>query len=475
LGTFKTKEEAINAIYEYRIKTYKPAHALQWDSAENINKKDWVTTQWFKETQDISEINVPNKYFKNINYGPKRIGPTKYIVDEDFLWMIGMYLAEGSPGSRSIIFSLHVNEIEYQNKLINIFKKYGFKAYVFKRNGLGVVVSVTSTILSEWFPEWLGSKCDKKHIPEEFMYLPKHKLWALIQGIYDGDGSKTDHEIGQTSEYLSLQLVELLHRVGEQPLVRQQISKVLTPKGNVRKICYCINWAEDNFYHVNRKGRWVFKSNVLSKIKKVSKVSYSGKVHNLEVEGDPTYIVNGVTTHNCMGTGYIGGYEGPYDIIVAPPEAEKTVNLFDVGLHVNYNWSTWTGPYPLLTDRDFVVRGNNDRFSIAHINAQGQRGAIFQQHFELAQLDQQDIRYKVPITGGEVSVPPSYNPYHTSKPTDASPVIDDKPTRPEQYQYKGRTVTFENIVMVLLFSLIGINGLFSVVENVIKSVGQNII
>jgi hypothetical protein len=29
--------------------------------------------------------------------------------------------------------------------------------------------------------------------------------------------------------------------------------------------------------------------------------------------------------------------------------------------------------------------------------------------------------------------------------------------------------------MVLLFSLIGINGLFSVVENVIKSVGQNII
>ena len=149
----------------------------------------------------------------------------------------------------------------------------------------------------------------------------------------------------------------------------------------------------------------------------------------------------------CFGTSYIGGYEGPFDIIIAPPEGEKTVNLFDVGLHVNYNFSTWTGPYPLLTDRDFVVRGNNDRFSIAHINAQGQRGAIFQQHFELAQLDQQDIRYKVPITGGEVNVPPSYNPYHTSKPTDASPVIDDKPTRPEQYQYKGRTVTFENIVM----------------------------
>jgi len=149
---------------------------------------------------------------------------------------------------------------------------------------------------------------------------------------------------------------------------------------------------------------------------------------------------------NCYGTGYVGGYEGPYDIIIAPPESEKTVNLFDVGLHVNYNFTTWTGPYPLLTDRDFVVRQNNDRFSIAHINAQGSRGAIYQQHFELSQLDQQDIRYKVPIRGGEVIVPPDYNQYREPRPTDASPVINDKPTKPEQYQYKGRTVTFENIV-----------------------------
>jgi hypothetical protein len=149
----------------------------------------------------------------------------------------------------------------------------------------------------------------------------------------------------------------------------------------------------------------------------------------------------------CYGVGYIGGYQGPLDIIIAPPEGEKIVNLFDIGLRVTYDWPSWTGPYPLLSDRDFIVRQNNDRFSLAHINPQGSRGAIYQQHFQLHQLEQGDIRYQVPITGGAVSVPPAWNAFREPKPTDASPVINDKPTVPEQYQYKGRSVTFENIVM----------------------------
>lgn len=148
----------------------------------------------------------------------------------------------------------------------------------------------------------------------------------------------------------------------------------------------------------------------------------------------------------CYGTSYVGGYEGPYDIIIAPPEAEKTVQLLDMGLHISYDWNTWTGPYPLLNDRDFIVRQNNDRFSIAHVNPQGSRGAIYQQHFMLSPLDKKDPRYRVPIYLGQGQVPPSWNAYREDKPCDASPIIPDKPEIPDQYQLRGRTVTFENIV-----------------------------
>lgn len=147
----------------------------------------------------------------------------------------------------------------------------------------------------------------------------------------------------------------------------------------------------------------------------------------------------------CLGTSYVGGYEGPYDIIVAPPETEKMVNLMDAGLHVSYDWNSWTGPYPLLNDRDFIIRANNDRFSIARVNPQGSRGAIYQQHFNLSPLDQRDIRYKVPVTGGATSVPEEWNAYREEQPTDASPVITNKPEVEDQHEYRGRTVTFENI------------------------------
>ena len=158
----------------------------------------------------------------------------------------------------------------------------------------------------------------------------------------------------------------------------------------------------------------------------------------------------------CFGTGYIGGYEGPYDIIIAPPETEKTVQLMDMGLHISYDWNTWTGPYPLLNDRDFIVRQNNDRLSIAHVNQQGSRGAIYQQHFMLAPLDRKDPRYTVAINGG-LNVPEAWNAYRTVKPSDASPVIPNKPEIPDQYERTGRTVTFENIVYTLPpFIILGI-------------------
>lgn len=148
----------------------------------------------------------------------------------------------------------------------------------------------------------------------------------------------------------------------------------------------------------------------------------------------------------CFGTGYIEGYEGPYDILVAPPETEKVVNLTDIGLHITYDWATWTGPHPLINDRDFVVRSNNDRYSIARVNPQGSRGAIYQQHFTLAPLDQHDIRYRVPITGGVSGVPSAYSAFRELPSSDASPMISNKPEIPDQYERTGRTVTFENIM-----------------------------
>jgi len=163
----------------------------------------------------------------------------------------------------------------------------------------------------------------------------------------------------------------------------------------------------------------------------------------------PSYQQNYGQAHQdctiCMGTNIVGGYQGPYDAIIAPPEAEKQIELADMGLHIRYDFETWTGPYPLLNTRDMIVRQNNERFLIGSVNPQGARGAIFQQHFTIAHLDMGDIRYKVPITGGETQVPPAWDAFRQPQPTAASPVINNKPEIPAERIIRGRTVTWENI------------------------------
>ena len=162
----------------------------------------------------------------------------------------------------------------------------------------------------------------------------------------------------------------------------------------------------------------------------------------------PTHQTNYGQSYNdcldCYGTNIVGGFDGPYDVTIAPPESEKMVNLGDMGLHITYDWATWMGPYPLINERDVIVRQNNERYVIGPVTPQGSRGAIYQQHFTMSYIDEGDIRYKIPITTID-SVPPSYDPYRETAPDNASPAINDKPEIPDDKIIRGRSVTFENI------------------------------
>jgi hypothetical protein len=367
LGSFATRDEAISIIQQYKQEHFKPAHALKWDDARNINNNDWLVSKWNNEIKDIDIIEIPNEFRKNTKLGSLRKGPDRFIVDEEFLWMIGLYLAEGSGGSRSINFALHKKEIEYQNRIINFFKKHGYNTNIRNSSKNGVTVHINSTTLLQWFHKWLGTKCYNKKIPEEFMRLPKNKIWALINGIYDGDGSKRDKEIGQTSEILALQLVELLHRVGEQPLVRRQQAKALTPKGNKRRLAYIVSWAEETLTRENRKGRWAFNNELLTKVTNVNKIQYSGPVYNLEVEGNHTYVVQGIVVHNCFGTGFVTGYEQYMNprrsdrrIMVRFGPTNDDLKMQDVGLESELIPDCWTLVVPAVKDRDFIIRFNLD-------------------------------------------------------------------------------------------------------------------
>lgn len=145
----------------------------------------------------------------------------------------------------------------------------------------------------------------------------------------------------------------------------------------------------------------------------------------------------------CYGVGILRGYEGPYDITIAPDDAERRINYGQRGLNVEHVIDVWTGPSPLISQRDFLVKINGERFSIGAVRMPTNRGMVLQQHFNIGYFDEKDIRYRVPIDGVRsmradeigLSEPPHLAP---SKRTE-KPVISD------ERELRGRTKTWENI------------------------------
>jgi hypothetical protein len=188
---------------------------------------------------------------------------------------------------------------------------------------------------------------------------------------------------------------------------------------------------------------------------------------------DPVSLeFNGQPSNRCLqcyGTGFVGGYEGPYSTIIAPDDAERRIAQLSQGRRKEHTYEVWTGPSPVLTQRDFIVKQTNERYSIGPVRRPSNRGNLLQQHFNIAYLDEGDIRYKVPIDGtsslpwpetrysfrqapslsvdGEGYRPPSIAPDRPPFPTgpDAeTPMGTDKDGWDKSREQRGRSPVWEN-------------------------------
>lgn len=155
----------------------------------------------------------------------------------------------------------------------------------------------------------------------------------------------------------------------------------------------------------------------------------------------------------CFGVGWVGGFDGPIDIIIAPDDAERRISQTPNGRRLEHAYEVWTGPSPVLTQRDFIVKQTNERYSIGPVRRPASRGLPLQQHFNIGYLDEQDIRYRVPVSGiqnlpwPETRPPcdPQTPPHPVGFDNQVSPMATEKDSIPDGREIRGRTRVWENI------------------------------
>ena len=160
----------------------------------------------------------------------------------------------------------------------------------------------------------------------------------------------------------------------------------------------------------------------------------------------------------CFGTGFVGGYDGPTDIILAPDDAERRVSQTPNGRRLEHGYEVWTTENPSITQRDFIVKQTGERYSIGPVRRPAIRGLPLQQHFNIQYLDEQDIRYRIPVTGTddlpwpetrytnpEKSPCEEADPYPTGFEYQATPMGTEVPKIPDGREIRGRTPVWANL------------------------------
>ncbi len=145
----------------------------------------------------------------------------------------------------------------------------------------------------------------------------------------------------------------------------------------------------------------------------------------------------------CYGSGFIGGYEGPYDIIIAPDDAGVSISQSNRGRNKSHTIETWTSPSPMLSQRDFILKLNGDRYAIGSVRSPTARGMKLQQFFTMTYIDEKDIRYKIPVIDTRYMQSPQTR-YIIPGQGKMNPIVTERHAIPDSREFRGNTVVFEN-------------------------------
>jgi hypothetical protein len=301
----------------------------EWIEAKDLKIGDFVCFPIFKENDDTTCIDlikfasddllsrqttkISNEWLITNKKKVKRIVK----INEEFLELIGWYIAEGSSNPKwgNISIALSIKEEKDALRLKELFGTvFSIKPTMRKRNN-SIELYCRSRFVAS-FLRVFGNRAYNKKIPRFLMLLPYNKLGYMIQSLIKGDGyvHKTKIVIKLSSLNLLLQLQLLLTKFGifssisEAEDAREII--IRGKKAKAKKTFQLI--IKNNITNIKKLGMEFVPKNVhqmwfedkygfWTPIRKIDRIPFEGYVHNLETESND--FLAPFIVHNCHKQG----------------------------------------------------------------------------------------------------------------------------------------------------------------------------
>jgi intein/homing endonuclease len=327
--------ETLIVTNNHTIEIFKDGQRI-WKRCDEITPNDFVLKSFDTTICDTSfdmakYVDACAVKHHNINdYQIRQKNPNakwhnrKISLNEDFGYIIGMYISEGSLGNHGITFDGNSNEKETLNKLLkNIGSVFGISGKWFYQ-GNGCQLNLNSQILKSFFIELFNHKIAiNKYIPSSFMNANYNFQKSMIRGMFDGDGCYEEKRerilFTTTSRYLAHQIQQLLlrfniissftcsKRKGKEVIICGRKSRhnrdlyniqVTDSKSfNILSEILCLGKKKEQSLSHPCKYIWG-EGFVACKIRKIQKDTCTTVV-NLTVDNNHTYVSGSINSHNC--------------------------------------------------------------------------------------------------------------------------------------------------------------------------------
>ena len=231
--------------------------------------------------------------------------PEEIILTEDFGRLVGLFLAEGSTDKNKLCWTFNIKEKNTLAKdVVDILKKeLNASARIRElpeKNTCKVILHGREW--SNLFEKLCGNGSGNKSLHSDLLSGPIKFLKEIFRGWIDGDGHVSvveKHINGVTvSHELALNMFDIANKLGLSPVLRKTDPKISHGvKSRQRRYDVVISTGGGlNKPQQDDKKQW-------RKVTEVSEKSFSGEVFNFEVEGDNSYVAEGIGVHNCVAFG----------------------------------------------------------------------------------------------------------------------------------------------------------------------------
>ena len=216
-----------------------------------------------------------------------------FILTPDILWLIGLWVAEGSKSDDCIQIALHAKEITWIDRIRNAVESVG-GTITYTVDGNKLAVRIYSQVFFAILHQYIGGKTAKnKHLNNICWQLSNQNLKYLIEGYFDGDGHYEEDNnrirLGFTRNYNWERDLRLLaNRLGATITLKLSVSKI----GKKEYPSFRGEWRWEQSKHFNNKNR--------AEIIEIN--SGNGKnYYDISVDCDNHLfaLASGVITHNC--------------------------------------------------------------------------------------------------------------------------------------------------------------------------------